>query len=153
MGARNDTMNPPRFALATAVTGDATVGLTVSGEPDIATVGQFATVLQGIPTNLGRTRVVLDFAPLTVLDVNGVSALHIVRHSPAARHRPHRYHLPRHRPTNPRNHRPVPAPDPQPSSHPTRRQPRTPHGKPASTGRRRTPLTVAVSGADHHGCQ
>jgi anti-anti-sigma regulatory factor len=85
MGARNATMNPPRFALATAVTGDAAAGLTVSGESDIATVGQFATVLHGIPTNLGRTRVVLDFAPLAVLDVNGFNALHIVRHT-AQRH-------------------------------------------------------------------
>jgi anti-anti-sigma factor len=81
MGARNDAMNPPRFTLATTVTGDAAAGLTVSGESDIATVGRFETVLHGIPTNPGRTRVVLDFAPLAVVDVNGVSALHIARHT------------------------------------------------------------------------
>jgi anti-anti-sigma factor len=81
MGARNDTANPPRFVLTTAVVGDTAVSLTVAGEIDIATVGQFETALHDLLTGGGLTRLVLDFSALTFFDSSGVSALHTARHA------------------------------------------------------------------------
>ncbi|MCW2638280.1 MAG: Anti-sigma factor antagonist [Dactylosporangium sp.] len=85
MGTESQTLNPPRFVLTTAVIGDTAVRLTVGGELDIATVSKFETVLHGILTTLGLTRLVLDFAQLTFLDARSITALHIARHT-AQRH-------------------------------------------------------------------
>jgi anti-anti-sigma factor len=80
MGAPNDTANPPRFVLTTAAVGDTTVALTVAGEIDIATVGRFETVLREVLARGGLSRLVLDFAALTLFDSSGISALHTARH-------------------------------------------------------------------------
>ncbi|GAA1825798.1 STAS domain-containing protein [Planosporangium flavigriseum] len=87
MDTGHDTLKPPRFALSTTIIGDTAViddvavGLTVRGELDIATVGQFEAVLQGVLGKPGLSRLVLDFAPLTFLDASSITALHFAHHT------------------------------------------------------------------------
>jgi anti-anti-sigma factor len=69
---RNDTMDPDRFAIATATRGDALV-ITVAGEVDLATSPELARAVEG-PAN-GAVRVVADLSAITFLDSSGISTL------------------------------------------------------------------------------
>jgi anti-sigma B factor antagonist len=75
---------PPHVVLTRSTIDDTTTTLTVDGELDMATVGQFERAVHTILAEPGLTRLVLDFSSLAFISSGGIYAL-VAAHQTAQR--------------------------------------------------------------------
>jgi anti-anti-sigma factor len=66
---------PPQITLTKTTIDDTTIRLTVAGDLEMGTVGQFELTLQALLAQPGLTQVVLDFGSLDDISSNGVYTL------------------------------------------------------------------------------